>query len=112
MFPRRSSAHAGVLGTQLRRRNFYQATADFFRPNPDGKPASSKVDIKIGDPENTYVMIPPNIGYALRGGNKASTVSQRDDRFKLFFDHDTQEFSHGNFATSFPIYLVEITYFY
>lgn len=79
-------------------RHYYQATAEFICWGPNGKLEKRKVPIKIGDPQNTYVMIPPDIGHALQASTLLghTTPAQVKDRSKLIFYHETQHFAHGN----------------
>ncbi|KAL2220579.1 hypothetical protein M432DRAFT_588354 [Thermoascus aurantiacus ATCC 26904] len=62
--------------------------SDFIHYGPDGKPVTSKVPIRIGDPEETYVTIPPDVGRALQTASLTGDVSSSSpeslgDRFKL-----------------------------
>ncbi|KAH2200672.1 hypothetical protein KXW59_003354 [Aspergillus fumigatus] len=77
-------------------RHYYQATAEFICWGPNGKLEKRKVPIKIGDPQNTYVMIPPDIGHALQASTLLghTTPAQVKDRSKLIFYHETQHFAH------------------
>ncbi|PGH01823.1 hypothetical protein GX51_05003 [Blastomyces parvus] len=79
-------------------RHCHHATAQFIRQAPSGKIEKSQVRIQIGDPGNTYVLIPPEVGYAIQAarllGHDLTSPGQARDRLKLTFYHDTQHFAH------------------
>ncbi|PTU17078.1 hypothetical protein P175DRAFT_0536280 [Aspergillus ochraceoroseus IBT 24754] len=56
---------------------YYQATAEFIHHGQDGKLEKQKVPIKIGDLQNTYVMIPPDIGHALGASTRLAGPALR-----------------------------------
>lgn len=80
-------------------RHLYQASADFIRFGPNGKIEKSKVPIRVGDPESTFVMIPTDVGHALQARDLLgqSSTAQTQDRSKLVSHHDTQHFANGIF---------------
>lgn len=85
---RPSTAVCGLRNNIANIRHYYPATTDFIHYGPDGKPVTSKVPIRIGDPEETYVTIPPDVGRALQTASLTGDVSSSSpeslgDRFKL-----------------------------
>lgn len=78
----------------------HNATAKFTKLEPDGALATKEVTISVGDPGEAYVLIPTEIGYALRAGScltsSPSALPKRPDRFALSYFHDTQHFAIGN----------------
>jgi hypothetical protein len=81
-------------------RVFHTATAEFTNLGSEGTLVTKEVSIRIGDPGETYVCIPTDIGYALQTGscltNSSSTLPKRLDRFSLSYFHETQHFALGN----------------
>lgn len=79
-------------------RFYYKATADFTNYSSNGKLSTSEVSIRVGDPQEAYVMIPPEVGRALQAGgflSNSSAPTHISDRYALTFFHDTQHFAHG-----------------
>ncbi|KAF1962574.1 hypothetical protein CC80DRAFT_400630 [Byssothecium circinans] len=78
-------------------RAFHNATAQFTNLGPEGAPVTKEISIRVGDPGEAYVCIPPEVGYALRAASRLSNSSsappKRSDRFPLSYFHDTQHFS-------------------
>lgn len=84
-----------------RARACHSATADFVNYGAYGELVTDKVSIRIGDPGESYVMIPPEIGHALQAGSSlinGPTVPHGCARYALSFFHDTQHFAHGKSA--------------
>ena len=91
------------IGRVASARAFHTATADFINYGPDGALVTSKVSIRIGDPGEAYVMIPPKVGRTLQAGSlltNGSTVTKGSARSALSYFHDTQHFTHGKLATA------------
>ena len=89
------------IGRIASARAFHTATADFINYGPDGALATSKVSIRIGDPGEAYVMIPPKVGRALQAGNlltNGSVLTNGSAKSALSYFHDTQHFAHGKLA--------------
>jgi hypothetical protein len=53
------------------------------------------VPLTVGNPEENYVLIFPEVGDAFRAGNIIHTSSSIGDKCKLAFFHGTQHFSRG-----------------
>lgn len=66
-----------------------------------GNPVSSttKVPIIIGNPDETYVLIDPQVGRALCASFDAASTSVPGDICKLTFFHDSQHFGSGKLST-------------
>lgn len=90
------------------RRYFHRVTADFINyDHTTGKQTSTPTSIIIGNPDESYVMILPEIGRALyqaasflrTPSSSPSPSSARVDvegaRCKLTFFHDSQHFGFG-----------------
>ncbi|KKZ65627.1 hypothetical protein EMCG_08534 [[Emmonsia] crescens] len=85
-------------------RSFHWVTADFMNCDVKGNPASSsittKVPIIIGNLDETYVLIDPQVGRALYTSFDAASTSVPSDICKLTFFHDSQHF--GSEVSSYP----------
>ncbi len=91
----------------VRARAFHSATADFVNYGVNGELVTRKVSIRIGDPGDSYVMIPPEIGHALQAGTSlinGPTLTNGCARYALNFFHDTQHFAHGKLAPLRRVY--------
>ena len=75
-------------------RAIHEATAEFTKAGPDGTLVTEQVSLDIGNPGEAYVLIPPEIGYALQASGPPA-LNQRPDRLTLRFFHDTQHFALG-----------------
>lgn len=62
-----------------------------------GTLVTRKVPIIVGDPGETYVLIEPGVGSALRAASPFTSASaaSAEDRCKLTFFHDSQHFGFG-----------------
>ncbi|KAF2806082.1 uncharacterized protein BDZ99DRAFT_395094 [Mytilinidion resinicola] len=73
------------------------ATAEFTDLQPDGAVVTKEVFIRVGDPGEAYVLIPTEVGYALKAGSclasSSSALPKRPDRFPLSYFHNTQHFA-------------------
>ncbi|KAM5470231.1 hypothetical protein MauCBS54593_004116 [Microsporum audouinii] len=89
-------------------RHLHDVTGDFTTYNAKGVPISKKVDIAIGDPENTFVLVPIEVGSAFKAAATRLTESTSSplisqgppERCKVMFFHDSQHFSLG--PSSYP----------
>ncbi|KAH8686623.1 hypothetical protein GQ44DRAFT_780937 [Phaeosphaeriaceae sp. PMI808] len=81
----------------FRRRAFHDATAEFTKLGPEGTFVTKEVSIRVGDPGDAYICIPPEVGYALQASgcltNSPSALPKLLDRFALSYFHDTQHFA-------------------
>lgn len=70
----------------------------------DGTIVTKEVFIAMGDPGDAFVLIPAEIGFAIRGGsyltNGSISHSKRPDELALTYSHDTQHFALGNHLPS------------
>jgi hypothetical protein len=81
-------------------RYFHRVTAEFLNYDAQGKPVSTKVPAIIGNPGETYVLIYPEIGRALRAGSpRYASASGVEERCKLTFFHDSQHFGFGTISS-------------
>ncbi len=79
-------------------RNFYAATGSFVSLDSHGSPVTEEVKIFHGDDHEAYVVIPPEIGYALQAGSLLTNNMSRyqdPERHALTFFHETKSFAHG-----------------
>ncbi|KAF2788604.1 hypothetical protein K505DRAFT_314615 [Melanomma pulvis-pyrius CBS 109.77] len=78
-------------------RTFYHATAEFTKLGSGGTLVTEEVSIRVGDPEEAYICVPTEVGYALQASgpltNSSSALSKRLDRFALTYFHDTRHFA-------------------
>ncbi|RAL09231.1 uncharacterized protein BO97DRAFT_427708 [Aspergillus homomorphus CBS 101889] len=84
-----------LLHTTRSARYFHRVTTNFINYDAQGDLLARKVPIIIGDPGQTYVLIDPTIGSALRAASPltpASSAARAEDRCKLTFFHDLQYF--------------------
>lgn len=97
---------------QLNIRLFHDTVADFTSQDQRGKLITSKVPIKIGEPHESYVMIPPAVGRALQScialDTSALDASPTDvytlEKHQLTFFYSSLHFGHGLFnPTSLPL---------
>lgn len=88
-FPRTSIASTA--------RCFHRVTTDFIVHDARGTLVTRKVPIIVGDPGETYVLIEPGVGRALRAASPFTSASaaSAEDRCKLIFFHDSQYFGFG-----------------
>ncbi|KAJ5577509.1 uncharacterized protein N7459_006473 [Penicillium hispanicum] len=76
-------------------RYFHRVTGDFLSHDTRGNPVSTKVPVIIGDPGETYVLIDPEIGRALRAGillSDSTLATSVEDRCRLTFFHESRHF--------------------
>jgi len=80
-------------------RTCYAAIGKFTNLGRVGIPVTKDVSIMIGDPGEAYVLVPTEVGYALKTGiyhsNTPSAFLKRPDRLALRYFHDTQSFALG-----------------
>lgn len=84
-------------------RAYHTAKAEFTSLGPEGTLVSREVTIQVGDPGEAYVLIPTEVGDALRTGSclaNSSAPPKRPDRLTLSYFHDTQHFALSMFLLS------------
>lgn len=81
-------------------RYFHRVTTNFINHDARGKIVARKVPVIIGDPGETYVLIDPGVGNALRAASPftSTSVASAEDRCKLTFFHDSQHFGFVKLA--------------
>lgn len=84
------------------RRHFHQVTGDFTNYDVKGVPTTAKVPIIVGEPGQTYVLVPTDIGRAFHTAslelNEPTTglsTGATDETCKATFFHDSQHFGVG-----------------
>ncbi|KAL2862695.1 uncharacterized protein BJX67DRAFT_375118 [Aspergillus lucknowensis] len=75
-------------------RYFHQVTTDFIAHDMRGNLVTRRVPVIVGDPGETYVLIEPGLGSALRAASPFTSASAAcaEDRCKLTYFHDSQYF--------------------
>lgn len=86
----------GLKSTRFTR-SFHRVTTDFINYDLNGKLASRKVSIIVGNPGETFVLIDPGVGTAIRDASPFASPSaaSAESRCKITFFHDSQHFGFG-----------------
>lgn len=89
-------------------RAFHAVTAEFVELDPDGKAVTTRESIRIGDPGEAYILIPPEIGHAFQAASPTihvseSAISNSQAKCTLCFFHDTRHFAHGTTDTRYML---------
>ena len=82
-------------------RYFHRVTVGLINHDVRGNLVTEKVPIIIGNLGETYVLIDPGVGSALRAVSPCTSASASpaaEDGRKLTFFHDTQRFGSGKIA--------------
>ncbi|KAJ6097000.1 hypothetical protein N7486_007746 [Penicillium sp. IBT 16267x] len=99
MFRRASLPFPSLHGLKSARftRYFHRVTTDYIDYDSSGKVALRKVSIIVGNPGETYVLIDPGVGTAIRAASPFTSPSaaSAEGRCKLTFFHDSQHFGFG-----------------
>ena len=80
------------------RRTFSLKSAEFITLSAQGSLASRNVDVWLGEPHEAYVLLPTDIGNAMRAGcawQDGLCLVADPQTCALTFYHDTQHFAHG-----------------
>ena len=76
----------------------HAAIGEFVNQGPNNSLVTSKVSIRMGNPEDQYVLVPPEIGRAFQAAalltNDSSAVAN-PNKSSLIFHHDTKHFVLG-----------------
>ncbi|DAA73865.1 TPA_exp: Uncharacterized protein A8136_3851 [Trichophyton benhamiae CBS 112371] len=91
------------------RRHFHQVTGDFTDYDAKGVPTTAKVPIIVGEPGQTYVLVPTDIGRAFHTASLAlnepttgtTSSGATDETCKATFFHDSQHFGVGG-SSKYP----------
>ncbi|KAH8729180.1 hypothetical protein BGZ61DRAFT_345716 [Ilyonectria robusta] len=78
-------------------RSYHNAIAKFTTIDPKGVPVSYKIGIKIGEPNESYVYVEPEVGNAIKSAIIRQLGSDRSDyreTLPLQFNHNSRHFSH------------------
>lgn len=91
--------------SHLSARLLHTVTAEFVNLGPDGQVVSSQESVTMGEPNNAFVMIRPEIGRAFEATKPMNSTSnegspQSSVKCPLYFFHDTRHFAHGRVAAS------------
>lgn len=84
-----------TLGKHFLRRSFYSKTAEFVTRDPQGRPCQRQVDIRVGDEHEAYVLVPTDVGDAIKAACKHNGSSFPQDKQSLEFNHDRRDFTCG-----------------
>lgn len=78
--------------------SYHNATAKFTNIDPKGTPISSETGIMVGEPNESYIYIEPEVGNAIRSsiiGQLGSGVVGHSETLSLQFHHDSCHFAHS-----------------
>ncbi|RDL37113.1 uncharacterized protein BP5553_04546 [Venustampulla echinocandica] len=78
-------------------RAIHTATAKFITISPQGAPATREVEVYLGDPEEAFVLLDPEICQAFKRGTMLQggcSMAHDQYLYPLKFHHDTRHFSH------------------
>lgn len=103
--PRLFRAAVGPFYYVATTRTCHIATGKFTNLESDGKLATKQVSIRVGDPGQTYVLIPTEVGFAVQASSclaktSSAALPEHPDRLALKYFHDTQHFALGNSPSS------------
>ena len=98
----------GRLSRPLLRRSFYSHASEYVTLDRQGKAVKRAVDIWVGDPHETFVLVPKEIGSAMKmaineGTSSSAAVADRHSSGKegkkegecsLMFNHSTRHLAH------------------
>ncbi len=78
-------------------RYFHRVTSDFIHYDARGNLVTRKVPCIIGNPGESYVLIDPEVGSALRAASPFASAfaASAEERCKLTFFHDSHYFGVG-----------------
>lgn len=85
-------------------RSYHNAIAKFTTIDPKGVPVSYKIGIKIGEPNESYVYVEPEVGNAIKSAIIRQLGSDRSDyreTLPLQFNHNSRHFSHSKCYSEF-----------
>lgn len=98
--PRLSRIAVRRPGDVIITRAFHEGTGDFTTLAPDGTHSTKVISVYVGDPGESYVMIPTEIGDALRAATSTATSTPHPDRLPLTYFYDTKHFAAGKYLPS------------
>ncbi|UZP45266.1 hypothetical protein NXS19_013078 [Fusarium pseudograminearum] len=78
-------------------RSYHSAVARFTTIDPRGAPISFNTGIMVGEPNQNYIYIEPEVGNAIRAAiirQLGSGVVNDTATLSLQFDHDSKHFAH------------------
>ncbi|OJD16311.1 hypothetical protein AJ78_03523 [Emergomyces pasteurianus Ep9510] len=92
------SLHRATSTHRHTARYFHRVTTDFITHDVKGNLVTRKVSVIIGNLGETYVLIDPAVGSALRAASPFASASaaSAEDRCKLTFFHDSKHFGFGS----------------
>lgn len=81
-------------------RYFHRVRTDFIAHDVKGNLVTRKVPAIVGNLGETYVLIEPGVGSALRAASPRTSASaaSAEDKCKLTFFHDSQHFGFGKLS--------------
>lgn len=81
-------------------RPYHSATARFTTIDPRGKPLSCDTGIMIGEPDENFVYVEPEVGNAIRSAivhQLGSSALNHSETLPLQFNHDTKHFAYSKY---------------
>ncbi|KAI9741254.1 MAG: hypothetical protein M1834_002970 [Cirrosporium novae-zelandiae] len=85
-------------------RLFHAAIGTFVALDSSGKPVTREVKLIHGNAGESYILIPPEIGFALQAGSIPSndiSLKKDSESYALTFFHETKTFVHES-SPGFP----------
>lgn len=87
----------GIIESIPRSRSYHTATAKFTTIDAKGIPISCNTGIMVGEPEESYVYVEPEVGNAIKFAifhHLKSGASSHPKTLPLQFHHDSHHFAH------------------
>lgn len=94
----------GRIGSNPWFRSFHSAIARFTTIDPNGIPVSRETEIRVGEPDQSYVYVSPEVGNAIKSAilrQLGSGVACYPDRLPLQFNHNSHHFAHSKCCPEF-----------
>lgn len=88
----------GRIGLNPWFRSYHSAMAKFTTIDPNGLPISYETGIMVGEPQESYVYIEPEVGNAIKSAvmrQLGSVVTGHSDTLPLQFNHDSRHFNYS-----------------
>ncbi|KPM46105.1 hypothetical protein AK830_g424 [Neonectria ditissima] len=85
------------IGYNASFRSYHGAIAKFTTIDPHGKPTSYETGIMVGEPNESYVYVEPEVGNAIRSAVIRQLGSGATDQLQtlpLQFNHNSRHFAH------------------
>ena len=85
-----------ILCQQSLQRALHRKPAKFITVDNQGSPSTQCVDVWLGDNDDSFVLIPPNVGHVLQGGTSGGPrAAETPPKLSLTFHHESRSSMHG-----------------